>query len=155
MWQVQVSILFNWKISKVLLLLSNVQWLGATQSINLIKNYTVFQNDTLAIFYCYGSGAFVLWILNGTAYSLEHAQRGIRFISDSSTGTTTSSRLIIPSNPSINNNTVVMCRTADATFSNVLTSEPANLTIQGECCTLPWKYACTSTYWMCLHVRVC
>ena len=112
--------------------------LGATQSVVLVPsgNYTVFQNDTPVIFYCYGSGSAASWILNGTGYSLEHAQRGITFIVDSPTGTTISSRLIIPSNSTINN-TIVMCKTADITFSNVLTSQLATLTIQGECCTIP------------------
>ena len=121
--------------------------LGAVQSIVLIKNYTVFQNYTPVIFYCYGSGfgngAVVSWTLNGTGYNAEHEQRGITFITDSPTATTVTSHLMIPSNSSINNKTIVMYRTADVTFSNVLTSQPATLIIQGECCTLPWKYAYT------------
>ena len=121
------------------LLLSNVQCLGAAQSIVLVKNYTVFQNDIPAIFYCYGSGfgngAVVGWTLNGTGYNAEHAQRGITFITDPPTATTISSRLIIPSNSSINNNTVVICKVIDISVPSILTSQPANLTIQGECRT--------------------
>ena len=90
--------------------------LGATQSVVLIPsgNYTVFQNDTPAIFYCsgsgFGNGAVVAWTINGTGYNTGHAQRGITFIIDPPTGTTISSRLIIPSNSTINNNTVVICK---------------------------------------------
>ena len=120
---------------------------GATRSIDLKpkENYIVFQNDTPAIFYCYGNGlgtgAVVSWSLNGTGYSTEHAQMGITYFIDPPTGDTVSSHLIIPSNSTINNNTQVICRAAGVTFSNVLTSLPTNLTIQGECCTIPCKYA--------------
>ena len=104
-------------------------------------NYTVFQNDTPAIFYCYGSGfgngAVVSWTLNGSGYNAEHAQRGIRYITDPPTGTTISSRLIIPSNSAVNKNTVVICRAAYNNLSNALTSQPVTLTIQGEWCTIP------------------
>ena len=128
--------------SFILLVISHVQHLsslGATQSIVLIKNYTVFQNDTPAIFYCSGSdfengAAVVVWILNGTGYGLNHAQRGIRVVTDTPTGDTVSSRLFIPSNSAINNNTEVTCKTIDSVSNIVLTSEPANLTLQGECC---------------------
>ena len=126
----------------------HVQCLGATRSIDLEppKNYTVFQNDTPAIFYCYGigfgTGAVVSWSLNRTGYGTEHAQMGITYVIDPPTGTTVSSHLIVPSNSAINNNTQVICRTADVTFSNVLTSQPANLTIQGECWSIPSKYQC-------------
>ena len=117
--------------------------LGAVQSIVLIKNYTVFQNDIPAIFYCYGSGfgigAVVSWTLNVTGYNAEHEQRGIMYIIYAPSATSVSSHLMVPSNSAINN-TIVMCRTADVTFSNVLTSQPAILTIQGEWCTIPWKY---------------
>ncbi|KAL5517645.1 hypothetical protein EMCRGX_G003232 [Ephydatia muelleri] len=118
----------------VLLNLSNS---SATRSIVLIPpgNYIVFQNDTPAIFYCYengfGTGAVVSWSLNGTGYGTQHAQMGITYVVDPPTGDTASTHLIIPSNSTINNNTQVDCRAADVTFSNVLTSLPANLTIQG------------------------
>ena len=120
---------------------------GATRSIDLKpkENYIVFQNDTPAIFYCYGNGfgtgAVVSWSLNGTGYDTEHAQMGITYVIDPPTGDTVSSHLIVPSNSTITNNTQVVCRAADVTFSNVLTSLPTNLTIQGECCTIPCKYA--------------
>ena len=121
----------------------HVSPLGATRSIDLLPsdNYTVFHNDTPAIFYCYGNGfgtgAIVTWTLNGTGYSTHHAQRGITVVIDPPTEATVSSRLSIPSNSTINNNTQVVCRTIDVTFVNSLTSQPANLTIQGECCTIP------------------
>eukprot|EP00731_Ephydatia_muelleri_P003116 Em0001g3116a len=110
---------------------------GATRSIFLKPpgNYTVFQNDTPAIFYCYGNGfgtgAVVSWSLNGNGYGTPHAQMGITYVVDPPTGDTVSSHLIVPSNSTTNNNTQVVCRAADVTFSNVLTSLPANLTIQG------------------------
>ena len=115
---------------------------GATQSIVLKPSgkYTVFQNDTPAIFYCYGNGlgtgAVVSWSLNGTGYGTEHAQMGITYVIDPPTENTVSSHLIVPSNSTITNNTEVICRTADVTFSNVLTSQPSILTIQGECYTI-------------------
>ena len=123
-----------------------VQCLGATRSIDLKpkENYIVFQNDTSAIFYCYGNGfgtgAVVSWMLNGTGYGTEHAQMGITYVIDPPTGATVSSHLIVSTNSTINNNTQVICRTADVTFSNVLTSLPANLTIQGEHWNIPSKY---------------
>ena len=121
----------------------HVQCLGATPSVLLVPpvNYTVFQNDTPARFYCYGNGfgtgAVVSWMLNGTGYSTVHAQMGIKYVIDPPTGDTVSSHLSVPSNSTINNNTQVICRAADVTFTNILTSEPTNLTIQGECCTIP------------------
>ena len=138
---------FSHRIRNVYFLLSclvslshvHVQFLGATRSIDLLppENYTVFQNDTPAIFYCYGNGfgtgAVVSWSLNGTGYGTKHAQMGITYVIDPPTGAIVSSHLIVPTNSTINNNTQVICRTADVTFSNVLTSQPANLTIQGEC----------------------
>ena len=60
-----------------------------------------------------------------------HAQRGIRLVPATPTGGAVSSTLYIPSN-STNNNTEVMCKVVDGTFTNIQTSEPANLTIQGE-----------------------
>ena len=116
--------------------------LGATQSVVLIKNvnYTVFQNDTPAMFCCYGSGyeneAVVAWILNGTGYGSKHAQRGIRVVTDPPTGDTVSSRLFIPSNSTIHNGTEVKCKTVDSILNIVLISEQANLTLQGECCDI-------------------
>ena len=120
---------------------------GATRSIVLIPpgNYIVFQNDTPAIFYCYGNGlgtgAVVSWSLNGAGYGTQHAQMGITYVIDPPTEDTVSSRFIVPSNSTINNNTQVVCRAADITFTNVLKSQQTNLTIQGECCTTPCKYA--------------
>ena len=115
--------------------------LGADQSIKLVKNYTVFQNDTPAMFYCYGNGyengALVGWILNGTGYGSKHAQRGIRVVTDTPIGDTVSSRLFIPSNYTINNGTEVKCTTIDSTsYTLIVTSEPASLTLQGECCNI-------------------
>ena len=129
----------------ILLSCVHVQCLGATRSIDLKppERYTVFQNDTPAIFYCYGSGfgtgAVVSWSLNGTGYGREHARMGITYVIDPPTGDTVSSHLIVPSNSTINNNTQVVCRAADVTFSNVLTSLPTNLTIQGEYLNIPRK----------------
>ena len=129
----------------ILLSCVHVQCLGATRSIDLKppENYTVFQNDTPAIFYCYGNGlgtgAVVSWSLNGTGYGTEHARMGITYVIDPPTGDTVTSHLIVPSNSTINNNTQVVCRAADVTFSNVLTSLPANLTIQGEYLNIPRK----------------
>ena len=115
--------------------------LGANQSIVLIKNYTVFQNETPAIFYCNGSGfengaAVVVWTLNGARYGSNHAQRGIRVVTNTPIGDTVSSQLFIPYNSSIHNNTEVMCKTIDFTSNSILASEPANLTLQGECCNI-------------------
>ena len=115
--------------------------LGADQSIKLVKNYTVFQNDTPAMFYCYGNGyengAVVGWILNGTGYGSKHAQRRIRVVTDTPIGDTVSSRLFIPSNYTINNGTEVKCTAIDSTlFTLIVTSEPASLTLQGECCNI-------------------
>ena len=99
-----------------------------------LENYRVFQNDDPAVFYCYGSGSLLGWILNGTTYNVNHTQRGIVAAPSVLTGATVSSQLIIPSNPAINNNTQVICTTIDITVFSRLTSQPANLTIQGECC---------------------
>ena len=116
--------------------------LGATQSIVLVppEKYIVFQNNVPAIFYCYGSGfengAVVGWILNGTGYGLKHAQMGITYVTTPS-GANISSHLIIPSNSSIYNGTEVKCKTIDSISNTVQMSEPANLTIQGECCSTP------------------
>ena len=125
-----------------LLSIGHVQYsssLGANQSIVLIKKYTVFQNDAQAIFYCFGSGykngAVVVWILNGTGYGLKHAQMGITYVTAPSGATDISSRLFIPSNSAINNNTEVKCKSIDSISNTVLMNEPANLTIQGECCS--------------------
>ena len=113
--------------------------LDATQSIVLIKNYTVFQNDAPAIFYCNGSGyengAVVGWILNRTGYGLKQSQMGITYVTAPSEATEISSRLFIPSNSAINNNTEVKCKSIDSISNTVQMSEPAYLTIQGECCT--------------------
>ena len=114
--------------------------LGANQSIVLIKNYTVFQNDTPVIFYCYGSGyqngALIGWVINGTGYGSNHAKRGITYVTDTPIGDTVSSRLFIPSYSTINNGTEVKCKTIDITSNIVLMSVPASLTLQGECCTI-------------------
>ena len=75
----------------------------------------------------------VSWTLNGTGYNIEHAQMGITYVIDPPTGAIVSSHLIVPTNSTINNNTQVICRAADVTFINVLSSRPSNLTIQGEC----------------------
>ncbi|KAL5517598.1 hypothetical protein EMCRGX_G003179 [Ephydatia muelleri] len=115
----------------------HLQCLGATRSIEIKppEKYTVFQNDTPAIFYCYGNGfgtgAVVSWSLNGNGYGTQYAQMGITYVIDPPTGDTVSSRLIVPSNSTINNNTQVVCRAADVTFTNVLISQQTNLTIQG------------------------
>ena len=116
--------------------------LGTNQSIVLIplKKYTVFQNDTPAIFYCYRSGyvngAVVGWILNGTGYGSKHAQMGITYVTAPSGATEITSRLFIPSNSTINNGTEVKCKTIDSVSNIVLMSEPASLTLQGECCNI-------------------
>eukprot|EP00731_Ephydatia_muelleri_P003105 Em0001g3105a len=118
-----------------MIMLLNVPSASATQSIVLIKNYTVFQNDTPAIFYCSGSGyengALIGWIINGTGYGSKHAQRGIIHVTDTPIGDTVTSRLIIPSNSSINNGTEVKCKTIDSISNIVLMSETTNLTLQG------------------------
>ncbi|KAL5517632.1 hypothetical protein EMCRGX_G003214 [Ephydatia muelleri] len=125
------------KLIPIIMVLLNVASASATRSIVLKPpdNCTVFQNDTPANFSCngngFGTGAVVSWTLNGTGYNIEHAQMGITYVIDPPTGDTVSSHLIIPSNSTINNNTQVVCRAADVTFSNVLTSQPSNLTIQG------------------------
>eukprot|EP00731_Ephydatia_muelleri_P003119 Em0001g3119a len=126
-----------WKLITIMMVLLNLANSSATRSIVFMPpgNYIVFQNDTPAIFYCYGNGlgtgAVVAWSLNGTGYGTVHAQMGITYVIDPPTGDTVSSQLIVPSNSTITNNTQVVCRAADVTFSNVLTSLPTNLTIQG------------------------
>ena len=106
---------------------------GTTGSVvlTLLQKYTVFQNNASAVFNCSGDGYAVGWYLNGSAYNAIYAQRGITVVPNPPTGTMTSSTLYIPSN-STNNNTEVFCKVADAYFTNVQTSELANLTIQGE-----------------------
>ena len=105
---------------------------GTTGYVVLIPqgNYTVFENNASAIFYCSGDGYAVGWYLNGSGYNAIHAQRGIRVVPNAPT-TVVSSTLYIPSNP-INNNTEVFCKVIDVTFTNIQTSEPAYLTFQGE-----------------------
>ena len=145
-WSVCPLLEFSISLSLVLNLLAtghvqHLSSLGATQSIVLVKNYTVFLNDTPAMFYCNGSGyengALIGWIINGTGYGSKHLQRGITYVIDTPVGAYVSSRLFIPSNSSINNNTEVMCKTIDSTSNIVHMTVPANLTIQGECCTIP------------------
>ena len=43
------------------------------------QNYTVFEKNASAVFYCSGNGSVVVWILNGSAYGPVHQQRGITF----------------------------------------------------------------------------
>ena len=103
---------------------------GTTVVLMPLQNYTVFENNASAVFYCSGDGYAVGWYLNGSAYNAVHVQMGIRVVPNPPT-TVVSSILYIPSNP-INNNTQVFCKVIDATFTNIQTSEPANLAIQGE-----------------------
>ena len=115
------------------------------------QNYTVFENNASAVFYCSGDGYAVGWYLNGSAYNGVHVQMGIRVVPNPPT-TVVSSTLYIPSN-SINNNTKVFCKVIDTTFTNIQTSEPANLTIQGEYysikITLYMYAACVSFRYIC------
>eukprot|EP00731_Ephydatia_muelleri_P003008 Em0001g3008a len=93
-------------------------------------NYTVFQSNASAVFNCSGDGYVVSWVLNGSSYNQEHRQRGIIVALNPPSGTTTSSSLLVPSSPA-NNNTEVICRVIDSTFSNVQTSNTSSITIQG------------------------
>ena len=93
-------------------------------------NYTVFENNASAVFYCSGDGSVLVWILNGSTYGPVHQQRGITFTL-SGTGAKVTSTLCIPARAT-NNNTKVICKVADGTFSNVQTSNSSNLTVQGE-----------------------
>ena len=73
-----------------------------------------------------------MWILNGSVYGPVHAQRGIRYaLSWDGSRATVTSNLYIPASAT-NNNTEVMCKVADGTFTNVQTSNSSNLTIQGK-----------------------
>ena len=94
-------------------------------------NYTVFENNASAVFCCSGDGYAVGWYLNRSGYNAVHVKRGIRVVPSTPTGGVVASSLYIPSN-STNNNTEVICKVIDISFSNIQTSEPANLTIQGE-----------------------
>ena len=60
-------------------------------------------------------------------------QRGITYINDPPIGANVSSRLFISSNSAINNNTEVICKAIDSISNSIQLSQPANLTIQGEC----------------------
>ena len=95
------------------------------------QNYTVFENNASAVFYCSGNGSVVVWILNGIAYGLVHQQRGITFTL-SGAGAIVTSTLFIPCNSTSNNNTEVICKVADGTFINVQTSNSSNLSVQGK-----------------------
>ena len=94
-------------------------------------NYTVFENNASAVFYCSGDGYAVGWYLNGSAYNAMHAQMGIIVVPATPTGGVVSSTLYIPSNAT-NNNTEVICKVIDSTFTKVQLSGRAYLTIQGE-----------------------
>ena len=93
-------------------------------------NYTVFANNATAVFYCSGDGSVVVWILNGSGYGPVHQQRGITY-SLSGAGATLTSNLYIPASAT-NNNTEVICKVADSTFTNVQTSNSSYLTVQGK-----------------------
>ena len=95
------------------------------------QNYTVFESNDSAVFYCSGDGFTVTWYLNGSSYNTLHAHMGIRVVPNPPTGTVASSNLYIPSN-STNNNTEVVCKVADSTFNSIQSSVSTNLTIQGE-----------------------
>ena len=71
-----------------------------------------------------------MWILNESVYGPVHAQRGITFTL-SGAGATVTSTLYIPARAT-SNNTEVFCKVADGTFTNIQTSGPANLIIQGK-----------------------
>ena len=91
---------------------------------------TVFQYNDSAGFYCSGDGSTIGWVLNGSAYGQVHEQRGIT-VTQSGTGATVTSILYIPASTT-NNNTEVICKVADGTFTNVQTSNSSNFTIQGK-----------------------
>ena len=95
-------------------------------------NYTVFENNTSAVFSCYGDGYAVGWYLNGSGYNdTVHRTMGITYLPNQPIGGVVSSSLHIRSY-STNNNTEVICKVTDITFTNIQTSGPTNLTIQGE-----------------------
>ena len=94
------------------------------------QNYTVFENNVSAVFYCSGDGSALQWILNGSVYGPVQAQRGIKFTS-SGAGAVIKSSLYIPASAT-NNNTEVICKVVDGTFFNVQTSNSSNLTVQGK-----------------------
>ena len=95
-------------------------------------NYTVFENNASAVFNCSGDGYAVGWYLNGSGYNVTvHRPMGITFLPNQPTRGVVSSGLYI-SSYSTNNNTEVFCKMIDITFTNIQTSGPANLTIQGE-----------------------
>ena len=95
-------------------------------------NYTAFENNASAVFNCYGDGSVLVWILNGSAYCPVHAQIGITYTTLSSgAGATVTTNLYIPASAT-NNNTEVICKVVDGTFTNVQTSNSSNLTVQGE-----------------------
>ena len=93
-------------------------------------NYTIFENNASAVFYCSGDGSAVVWILNGSGYGPLHQQRGITFTL-SGAGAVVTSNLYIPARAT-NNNTEVICKVVDGTLTNVQTSDSSNLTVQGK-----------------------
>ena len=95
------------------------------------QNYTVFENAVSAVFNCSGDGSVVVWILNGSVYGPVHQQRGITYITLSGAGATVTSKLYTTASAT-NNNTEVICKVADGTFTNVQTSNSSNLTVQGK-----------------------
>ena len=94
-------------------------------------NYTVFENNASAVFYCSGDGSFLQWKLNGSGYGPVHQQRGITYTTLSGDGASVTSTLYIPVTLT-NNNTEVFCKVADGTLTNIQTSNQSNLTIQGK-----------------------
>ena len=95
-------------------------------------NYTVFENNASAVFHCSGNGYAAGWYLNGSAYNdTVHRPMGITFLPNQPIGGVVSSNLYIRS-CSTNNNTEVLCKVIDNTFTNIQTSEPTNLIFQGE-----------------------
>ena len=99
-------------------------------------NYTVFENNTSAVFYRSGDGYAVGWYLNGSGYNAAlHVQMGMTVVPATPTGNMVTSSLYISSS-SINNNTEVFCKVIDISFTNIQTSGPADLIIQGESITI-------------------
>ena len=94
------------------------------------QSYTVFQYNAPAVFNCSGDGSTIGWVLNGSAYGQLHQQRGIA-VAQSGTGATVTSTLDIQASAT-NNNTEIICKVADGSFTNVQTSNSSIFTVQGK-----------------------
>ena len=106
---------------------------SATSSTVLLPNGNniVFESTDAAIFFCSGDGSSVGWVINGTAYSTSHEKRGITVVINSPDINGITSTAHVQASAA-NNNTELICNVADSSFSNIQTSGPSRLLIQGK-----------------------